>query len=33
MQKAAYTGVPYRSRLDPPPADPAVAHNPRKAEK
>ena len=26
MQTAADTGVPYRTRLDPPPADPRVAH-------
>lgn len=26
MQRAIETGIPYRTRLDPPPADPAVAH-------
>ena len=26
MAEAARTGVPYRTRLDPPPADPRVAH-------
>jgi hypothetical protein len=29
MQRAMETGVAYRTRLDPPPADPAVAHAPR----
>ncbi|MCC6763159.1 MAG: hypothetical protein IT293_00720 [Deltaproteobacteria bacterium] len=26
MQRASTTGEPYRTRLDPPPADPRVAH-------
>lgn len=26
MQRASATGEPYRTRLDPPPADPRVAH-------
>ncbi|GCF08501.1 Eco57I restriction-modification methylase domain-containing protein [Dictyobacter arantiisoli] len=29
MQRAIESGVPYQTRLDPPPADPAVAHPPR----
>ncbi|MFL5702314.1 MAG: hypothetical protein ACJ8AG_05725 [Ktedonobacteraceae bacterium] len=29
MKKAMETGEPYRTRLEPPPADPAVAHAPR----
>ncbi len=29
MQRAMETGVPYRTRLEPPPADPSVAHAPR----
>ena len=29
MAEAARTGVPYATRLDPPPADPRVAHPPR----
>ena len=29
MTEAARTGVPYVTRLDPPPADPRVAHPPR----
>ena len=29
MKRAMETGEPYRTRLDPPPADPAVAHEPR----
>jgi hypothetical protein len=29
MQRAADTGVSYQTRLDPPPADPRVAHPPR----
>ncbi len=29
MQRAIETGEPYQTRLDPPPADPAVAHEPR----
>jgi hypothetical protein len=29
MQRAIETGEPYRTRLEPPPADPAVAHEPR----
>ena len=29
MQRAMETGEPYRTRLEPPPADPAVAHEPR----
>ena len=31
MAEAARTGVPYPTRLDPPPADPRVAHPPRPA--
>lgn len=31
MQKAVETGVPYETVLDPPPADPRVAHPPREA--
>jgi hypothetical protein len=31
MTEAARTGVPYVTRLDPPPADPRVAHPPRPA--
>ena len=31
MAEAAHTGYSYRTRLDPPPADPRVAHPPRKA--
>ena len=27
MQRAIDTGTPYQSRLDPPPADPSVAHS------
>ena len=29
MQRAMDTGKPYRTILDPPPADPRVAHPPR----
>ena len=29
MKQAMETGEPYRTRLEPPPADPAVAHEPR----
>jgi hypothetical protein len=29
MKQAMTTGQPYRTRLDPPPADPRVAHPPR----
>ncbi len=29
MQRAMETGEPYQTRLEPPPADPAVAHEPR----
>ncbi len=29
MQRAIETGEPYQTRLEPPPADPAVAHEPR----
>lgn len=29
MQQAMDAGVPYQTRLDPPPADPRVAHPPR----
>ena len=29
MRRAMETEQPYRTRLDPPPADPAVAHPPR----
>ena len=29
MQRAIETGEPYKTRLDPPPADPRVAHPPR----
>ncbi|MCK9463059.1 MAG: hypothetical protein M0R80_25835, partial [Proteobacteria bacterium] len=32
MQRAADTGVPYQTRLTPPPADPAVAHPARGVE-
>jgi hypothetical protein len=32
MAEATQTGVPYRTRLDPPPADPRVAHPPRRVE-
>ena len=31
MQQAIRTGEPYRTRLDPPPADPRVAHAPRRS--
>lgn len=31
MAEAMRTGNPYRTLLDPPPADPRVAHSPRKA--
>ena len=31
MQEAIETGKPYRTRLDPPPADPSCAHPPRDA--
>ena len=31
MQQAMDTGQPYQTRLDPPPADPRVAHPPREA--
>jgi hypothetical protein len=30
MAAAERTGVPYQTRLDPPPADPRVAHPPIK---
>jgi len=29
MKRAMETGEPYRTRLEPPPADPAVAHAPK----
>jgi len=29
MHQVADNGVPYQTRLNPPPADPAVAHPPR----
>ena len=29
MGRAMEAGEPYRTRLEPPPADPAVAHEPR----
>jgi len=29
MQQAIATGKPYHTRLDPPPADPGLAHPPR----
>jgi hypothetical protein len=29
MTDAARAGMPYQTRLDPPPADPRVAHEPR----
>ncbi len=29
MRRAMETGEPYETRLEPPPADPAVAHAPR----
>jgi len=32
MQHAIETGQPYQTRLDPPPADPRVAHEPKKTE-
>ena len=32
MQKAMETGEPYQTLLDPPPADPRVAHPVREAE-
>src|SRR5207253_36376 len=32
MAEAARTGTPYQTRLDPPPADPRVAHEPRVPE-
>jgi hypothetical protein len=32
MAEAAHTGTPYQTRLDPPPADPRVAHPPRARE-
>ncbi len=28
MQRAMEMGKPYKTRLDPPPADPSVAHEP-----
>jgi hypothetical protein len=31
MQEAVKTGHPYRTRLDPPPADPRLAHPPAAA--
>jgi hypothetical protein len=31
MQQAMDSGQPYQTRLDPPPADPSVAHPPREA--
>ncbi len=31
MAEAARSGKPYQTRLDPPPADPRVAHPPRRA--
>jgi hypothetical protein len=31
MQRAIETGEPYQTRLDPPPADPSVAHPPRES--
>ena len=30
LAEAMRTGVPYRTRLDPPPADPRVAHPPKR---
>lgn len=33
MAEAIRTGVPYKTPLDPPPADPSVAHPPREAER
>jgi hypothetical protein len=33
MAEAIRTGQPYRTRLDPPPADPRVAHPARREEK
>jgi hypothetical protein len=32
MLEATQTGVPYQTRLDPPPADPSVAHPPRSSD-
>ena len=32
MAEALRTGIPYQTRLDPPPADPLVAHEPRKQQ-
>lgn len=32
MQQAIETGRPYQTLLDPPPADPRVAHAPKKTE-
>jgi hypothetical protein len=32
MQRAIETGEPYQTRLDPPPADPVVAHLARVSE-
>lgn len=32
LAHATQTGIPYQTRLDPPPADPRVAHPPRQAE-
>ncbi len=32
MQQAIETGQPYQTLLDPPPADPRVAHPPKKME-
>lgn len=29
LEEAARTGVPYQTRLDPPPADPAIGHAPQ----
>jgi hypothetical protein len=31
MAEAERTGVPYQTRLDPPPADPRIAHSPSSA--
>jgi hypothetical protein len=33
LAEAARTGQPYRTRLDPPPADPRVTHQPQKAQR
>jgi hypothetical protein len=32
LAEAARTSIPYQTRLDPPPADPQVAHEPRMSQ-